>query len=385
MNIIEIIYDANTLYESFRRAQKSSPWKAQTQKYEINYLVEIAALQKELKENRYKSLPGSTFIANERGKVRLIHGAQMHDRVMRHSFCDFVLVPTLRKKVIYDNYASLEKRGTEMGRKRLRKHLRHYYITHGSNDGYILLIDFSGFYDNMVHEKVLESVKKYIDDELCIDLLKGVLKTFEQDVSYMTDEEYKKAMFGKFSATEHFKVPKELKTGEKFLPKSVDIGDPVSQIVGVYFPTVIDMFIKVVMGLIYYGRYMDDSFVISRSKEFLVTLLDKIEAIATEMGIIINRKKTRICKLSQQFQFLQHRYFLTDSGRVVEKINPKRITCMRRKLKKLRKKVDRKEITLKDVEIAFKGWFGSHSKYMSKLQRNNIYELYNTLFVKTEE
>ena len=101
--------------------------------------------------------------------------------------------------------------------------------------------------------------------------------------------------------------------------------------------------------------------------------------------IIINRKKTRICKLSQQFQFLQHRYFLTESGRVVEKINPKRITCMRRKLKKLRKKVDRKEITLKDVEISFKGWFGSHSKYMSRLQRYNIYKLYNTLFVKTEE
>ena len=67
----------------------------------------------------------------------------------------------MRKYLIYDNSASIKGKGIDFARKRLLVHLRKYYHQHGSNDGYILLIDFSKYYDNIQHEKLIEQFEKY--------------------------------------------------------------------------------------------------------------------------------------------------------------------------------------------------------------------------------
>lgn len=64
-------------------------------------------------------------------------------------------------------------------------------------------------------------------------------------------------------------------------------------------------------------------------------LLENVCKIAAELGIHINRKKTRIVKISSKYKFLQIKYTLTDTGKVIKRINPDRVTAMRRKLKKL--------------------------------------------------
>lgn len=376
----DIICDANNLYKAYEDTKKSSPWKDATQKYEMQWLLEIAHLQEDLQKGEYKSGAKSTFILQERGKVRLIHGSTVRDRNMRHCLCDNVLVPSLKSKLIYDNCASLKGKGIGMSRKRLKAHLRKYYKKYGTNKGYILLLDFSGYYDNIHHEKLVSEVERHIKDEYVLWLVREILKTFEVDVSYMSNDELLQAMDTKFSALEHFKIPYELKTGEKFLKKSVDIGDQCSQILGIYFPTRLDNLIKIVYGEKFYARYMDDSYIISNSKEHLIELRDTLIEKAKEMGIIINLKKTMICKLSTQFTFLQHRYFLTESGKVVEKINPKRVTATRRKLKKLHKKLMEGKVEFSDIETSFNSWMGSHYKVMSNRQRKNMNDLYNSLY-----
>ena len=162
--------------------------------------------------------------------------------------------------------------------------------------------------------------------------------------------------------------------------KSVNIGDQCSQIIGIYYPTQIDNFVKIVEGQKFYGRYMDDSYVISQSREYLVELEAKIAAKATELGMTLNRKKTRIVKLSDYYRFLQISYSLTDTGRVIRKINPKRIVDMRRKLKALSIKVKNGERTQEEVENMFRSWMGGHCHLMSKIQRDNLNLLYYDLF-----
>lgn len=49
----------------------------------------------------------------------------------------------------------------------------------------------------------------------------------------------------------------------------------------------------------FYGAYMDDSYAIHESKEFLQDLLSEIIEIAKGIGITVNVRKTRICKLSE--------------------------------------------------------------------------------------
>lgn len=173
-----------------------------------------------------------------------------------------------------------------------------------------------------------------------------------------------------FNSLEHEKVDKSLLTGKKFLRKHLNIGDQVAQDAGIAYPIPIDNYIKIVKGVKFYGRYMDDSYVIHKDKEFLKGLLIEIVEIAHDLGITVNLRKTRICKLSEMWRFLQIQYSLTDTGRVIHKIHPKRLTGMRRKAKKLVL-----ILSEKDFDDWFRSWFNGHCHYMSKLQRSNMLDL----------
>lgn len=130
------------------------------------------------------------------------------------------------------------------------------------------------------------------------------------------------------------------------------------------------------MGCKFFGRYTDDTHIISDSKELLMAVLDGVREIAKEYGIIINERKTRICKLSSFYRYLQIGYSLTDTGRVIRKINPKSITRERRKLKAYKRKLDAGTMSYADVENSFKSWLGGNWKSMSRQQISNMSLLY---------
>lgn len=368
------IFDGNVLYESFIRAKQGSDWKPQVQKFEMNYLFELADLQTELVSGDYKFLPNTEFTIHERGKVRRITGEQIRDRVSKHALCDEILTPAVQKYLIYDNSASQVGKGIDFARKRLLTHLRKYYSQHKSNDGYILLIDFSKYYDNIRHDRLMEQFEKYIHNPNALNFLRKVVDRSKVDVSYMTDEEYAGCMDTLFNSLEYERVDKTLRTGERYMYKHLNIGDQVAQVAGIIYPIPIDNYVKIVRGVKFYGRYTDDSYAIHESKEFLEDLLQGIIAIANELGITVNTRKTRICKLSSMWRFLQVQYSLTDTGRVIQKINPKRLTAMRRKMKKLVYKLPEKEF-----DDWFNAWMCNHYKIMSKQQRENMNTLYAQL------
>ena len=368
------IFDGNALYDAYKRAKQGSDWKPQVQHFEMTYLLELAAIQKQLENKTYDFLPSTEFVLNERGKTRVIRGEQIQDRIIKHSLCDEVLNPAVEKFLIYDNGASLEGKGIDFTRRRLLTHLRRYYAKHGSNEGYVLLIDFSKYYDNIRHDVLIEMFEKYVHDEHALWLLRKTIERSKVDVSYMSDDEYENCMNTLFNSLVYQYIDKSLLTGEKFMAKHLNIGDQVAQVAGISYPIRIDNYVKIVKGVKFYGRYMDDSYVIHEDKEFLKSLLKDIISIAEEIGITVNTHKTRICKLSERWRFLQVQYSLTETGRVIQKINPKRLTAMRRKMKKLAPKMTEKEFT-----DWFQSWFKNHYKIMSKAQRSNLETLFNQL------
>ena len=373
------IFDGNVLFDAFGRAKRGSDWKPQVQNFEMTYLLGISRIQKELRDKTYEFFPTSEFVLNERGKTRYISGEQIPDRIAKHGLCDEMLVPTMRKYLIYDNGASLKYKGIDFTRRRLSVHLQRYYAQNKTNDGYILLIDFSKYYDNIRHDKLLEMFEKHIHDEHALWLLRKTIERARVDVSYMDDEEYANCMDKVFNSLEHSQISRELLTGEKFMDKHLNIGDQVAQVAGIAYPIPIDNYIKIVRSVKFYGRYMDDSYIIHHDKQFLKDLLQDIIRIANSIGITVNIKKTRICKLSSYWRFLQVQYSLTRTGRIIKKIHPKRITAMRRKMKKLVN-----ILTPKEFEDWYQSWFKNYYKIMSKLQRQNMNSIYEELKEKNK-
>lgn len=385
-NYDSIFYDLKYYLSAFKTAAKASNWKSETQKFTMDYLQQLVRLKNELINRTYTISERREFILNERGKIRLIRSAPFRDRVVRHLICDYILEPILRKFLIYDNGSSLKGKGISFTRNRLKTHLRKYFQNNKSNDGWILLMDYSGYYDNINHDRLIESVEKHIPENnpLTRWLLRLIVKSFEQDVSFLSDEDFERMKTGKYKAIDYYDIPKSCRTGEKILRKSVDIGDQCSQILGIYYPTELDNFIKIVLSEKYYGRYMDDSYVISNSKNHLKTIYKKIVKKASELGIMINVKKLIIQKISKTFKFLQDKYFMTETGKIVERINPVKLRRMRHRLKELFVKILDGEVEFESVSNMLKSWIGSYYNKLSKYQLCGLIKYYNNLFLNFE-
>lgn len=374
--------DLNKLVTAYEKSIRDSKWKPSVQSFNLNYLVEVNKIKKEIEEGTYKTSDVSKFIIHERGKTRVISGNSVIDRTVRHYLCDEILMPNIRPKLIYDNGSSVKGKGVDFTRKRLRTHLHRFYKKHG-NKGYILIGDFTKFYDNIRHDIAFEMLSCFTDDAW-EKVLREIFDSFKVDVSFLSDEDYSKCMDKIFNSIKYEAIDNKYKTGQKFMNKSVKIGDQTSQILGIYYPYLIDNYVKIVRGMKYYARYTDDFYIISDSKEELRDILENIKVICNELGIFLNENKTVITRLDRKFHFLQNTYQLTESGHIIEKINKKRLVAMKRKLRKLKIKLDEGKVTYEMIEQTYRSWVGGYKKYLSKKQLENLDELFINLFKETK-
>lgn len=379
---LNMLCDANLYLDAFDKCKKGSIWKRSVQSYEMNLLKNIDNQITAIQNGTYEQLPFNEFTLNERGKTREIKAIHIEDRVVLRNLCDNILTSSITKYLTYDNGASVKGKGIHFTRSRFETHLHKYYRKHGSNEGYILLMDFTKFFDNIQHDKLISEYEQRINDKDLIDFIRKIIDTFKIDVSYMDDEEYKYCLETVYNALEYAKIDKSLLTGEKFMRKSVGIGSQISQISGLLYPTRIDNYCKIVKGLKYYSRYMDDTYVIHEDKEYLKQLLHEINEICEEYGIFINHKKTQIVKLTKTFPFLKVRYNLTSTGKVIKRINKDSITRERRKLKKFRKLLNEGKMTYPEIAEAYRSWRGNLKYYSAYHVIQNMDKLYNELFIK---
>ena len=378
----EMMLDANAVYRALLKSVENSKWKPSSQKAIIDCLDIVFDVLDKLRNRTYQGRIENTFSIHERGRVRVIDSFCVEDRTIRHILCDDILLPKVRNKIIYDNGASIPGRGISHARNRIYAHLRKYYIHQGTNQGYILLGDYSKYYDNIFHNIAKEQLMELVDyDEYLSWLIDKIFEAFDIDVSNLTDAECEELYYGLFNKLEYEYVRSD--NPEKTLHKSISIGDQLSQVIGIYYPHEIDNYVKIVRGQKYYGRYMDDWYVISDSKEELTDILEEANCRALDLGLHLNLNKTHIAKINKTFKYLQNKYYLNEFGKVIIRINPKRITDMRRRLKKLAKKVYNDDIPYEDVESMFRSWMGSFYKVMSRDQRHNLIVLYEELFCVT--
>ena len=349
---------AEQYIEATKKLAKSSGWKYKSQAFILNRLSEIFKLKREVEAGVYKPQEGSVFEINENGHRRLVKSMTPRDAVLQHALCDGVIIPEAKKHIIYDNGAGLKGRGLSFTRRRFEEHLRWHYRRYGT-EGYVLIIDFSKYFDNIRHEEAVRQLEDILGDKELTALVRGILKTYEVDISYTESD----IMNEVFNSLEYVKIPKEKLTGNRMMRKSLGIGAPISQIIGILYPTLIDTYVKTVKSVHGYDAYMDDRIVIHQDKTFLKDLLKDIEVIAKSLGIHVNKKKTQIVKLSHGFTWLKTRYILTETGKIIKKIPKDVIKRERRKLKKLAQKVETGYITAEDYENQYRAWRGDKRHY----------------------
>jgi retron-type reverse transcriptase len=341
------ITDADNLYSSFKNSRRNVAWKESVQRYEANAMRNIAETRRKLIAGESIQSGFMEFTLNERGKTRHIKSVHISERIVQKALCDYVLVPILSNPLIYDNGASIKGKGAHFALRRLVAHLSRFYRQNGfANSGYALQIDFTKFFDNIRHDILFALLDGHISDER----VKGLVRRFV-------------SVFGN--------------------GKSLGLGSQVSQISAIFYPDKLDHHIKEKLHIKYYGRYMDDLYLIHADKSYLEYCLAEISKVCQTLGIIINIKKTKIVKLSDGLEFLKGKYVLLETGKILRLPGRDSARRMRRKLKKFKGFVDAKKMSFDDLRCAYQSWRGNYTRRFNAYHRVRYMDkLYNDLFIK---
>lgn len=333
----------DSLYIAANESAKGVRWKQSVQRYMLNLFPNIAQTNKDLFKGKDVRKGFIEFVLCERGKERFIQSVHFCERVAQKSLCMFALYPVLTHNVILDNYASQKGKGTHYAIKRLTKFLTEHYRKYG-NKGYVLLVDFKSYFASIPHDILKANFRRYFTDEKIIKLADSFVDAFG-DIG-------------------------------------LGLGSETSQINAIVHINPIDHYIKEKARIRGYGRYMDDSFIIHESKEYLEKLLEELKVMYAAFGVKLNDKKTYITDLNHGFTFLKTRFYLTDSGKVIKKPCREFITRERRKLKRQAKKVKQGRMDFDAVNTSFQSWRRSMACRNARRSVHNMDILFNELFSK---
>ena len=318
MDIIELT-TLDNIRAAFYACAKVSFWKESTQKFGQNLLKNCLKLQKDLREGTYQISSTINFTIYERGKCRNISAPRIKDRIVQKLLMQYVLLPKLTRPLIYDNYASLKGKGTSLARKRIMAILERFIRKYGT-EGYILQVDIKKYFENIDHEVLKKLYRKEVNES------PEIMKLLDYIIDTSSDSD-----------------------------KGLNLGSECPQIFAVYYLHPLDTWIKIVRGEHYYGRYMDDFYILSPSKEHLIELLKDIRAQLEKMKLEVNEKKTHITKLTHGFTFLQTRYLFA-GNKIIRKLTHAKIARERKRLKAFRRLVDKEKMTEFKAYSCYKSW-----------------------------
>lgn len=320
------VSDFESLYKAMNRCKKNVMWKDSVAGYVKNGLANCYRLNKQLLDGTYKIDKYTKFTVHE-PKKREISSTRFKDRVFQRSLCDNYLYGAITKSFIYDNGACQVGKGTDFSRRRLVRHMQKYYRKHGLN-GYVLNCDIKDYFGSTRHDVAKEILRRSVEDDWAYEHVVRIIDSFDQKENPGV---------------------------------GMGLGSQVTQLIQLSILNEMDHIIKEKLDIKYYIRYMDDFILIHDDIEHLKTCEEKIREHLFELGLKLNKRKTQISRLKQGIKFLGFTFCLTETGKVIKKIDRKNVTRQRRKLKRLKKLVDKGVLTKEQVDEIYKVW-KAHAK-----------------------
>ena len=319
-----ILTDFKNLYTAHKSCRKGKRWKDSVAIYDIRGLECTFALQKLLVTGEYRLSPYSCFTINERGKKRDIKSIKYHDRVVQKCLMDNILTPVVQPTFIDTNCASQKGKGTDYALEKLRKNMQAYFRREKTTDGYILICDMHHYFDSIPHDLLNDYYATKFEDERILKLIRHI----------------------------HASIPGGV---------GVPLGNQLSQLDALLALSPLDHLVKEKLHIKGYGRYMDDFYLIHESKDYLKECLSFIRNYVEERGMSLNEKKTKVVPLTQGVDWLGFKFYMTSSGKVVQRLSRKSILHHKRKLKKMRRLLTEGRIDFGACKDAHRGW-KAHAK-----------------------
>jgi len=339
----EDVINFENLYRAYKKSKRGKGFNQSRLKFEMAALDGILQLKKMLKQKTFTVSPYNQFKVYE-PKERIIEAGSFKDKVIQHSLCDNVLLPTLKSEFIQTNVAGQIGKGTNYGLDCLKAHMLLAYNKYGY-DCWIVKADVTKYFYRIDHEILKDIVHYFIPDD---------------DIWWLC---------------------------EKFIDSTSGIGLPlgnqVTQVMALLYLSGLDHFITGELGVKYYGRYMDDFYLIVENKSYAMYCLQAIREFIDSLNLELNGK-TQIIPFKNGIKYCGFHTYVTRDGKCIRKLTNEKKRAAKKRYRKIAKLVVSGKLSREKFDesyAAFKNHisFGNCIKFGYELDR-----MINEIFMEKE-
>lgn len=312
-----MIFDFENLYASSRKTLPVQSEELNKARFIYNLVPNLMKLLHELDDG--------TFIPTKfRKRIipfpkrREVQIPSIRDKIVQHTLFDNCLSEDLSKPLIKETSACIKNRGSDYASKILKEHLRKYYKKHGDNF-YALKCDIKSYFASIPHDRIYKLIDRYVSDEDFERIIKQFIRLLDEGLA---------------------------------------LGLRQSQILANLNLSGLDHMCKEKLRAKYYGRYMDDFYIISDDYDYLLKCYRIIKEYVENQGLKLN-PKTKIFK--NKLDFIGFTFYIKPSGKIIKVISKSKKHSKIRHINKQLKMIKNGELEVTKFADSYQGW-RAHAK-----------------------
>ena len=264
INLWQQVTAPENLWHAYIKAKKGKSRRPDVAKFSMQVEIELADLRHALITGTYQPAGYRQFYIHDR-KPRLISSAPFRDRVLHHALIQ-VVEPLFEAEFSECSWACRQSKGTHQAVQTYQRWAKRY--------AYALKMDVAEYFHSIDHARLLQKLKKIIDDADIIRLFQSIIESIGS-------------------------------TAGKGLP----IGNLTSQVLGNLYLNDLDHFITDTLRFRTYLRYVDDMVILSDSKTALWSALELIKQKLAEDFLVLHPRKVYVTPTRCGLDLLGYRVY----------------------------------------------------------------------------
>lgn len=250
-NVFDLKLDYIYFYQAHIRASNHKRNRRDVIFFEMDLETNLMNLYRSIRNGTYQMGEYHEFIVHE-PKVRLIQSLPYIDRVVHQWYVEEFIIPFMVPKFIKDSYACIKGRGTHKAVESLQKYMR--IMKRKYSHYYVLKCDVQKYFYTINKNILFSILKRYIRDKKLLNFTKKLIYD-DNDL------------------------------------RGIPIGNYTSQYFANIYLNELDHYVKEVLKVKYYVRYMDDFILLVPTKQEAKILKQKIyEFLSRKLDLKLNSK-----------------------------------------------------------------------------------------------
>lgn len=307
-----MVFTYDILYRAWKQTSRGKSKMSNQIRYKYNLEEHLFDLQDRLNSKEFTPSPLRTkeiFIP----KYRIAQVPTMEDKIVQHAICDNYVYEALTKPLIKETAACIRRRGSLYAMNLMKENLHAFWRKYKCRP-YVLKCDIHSYFDSIPHDRLRRLICRYIED---LDVQHIVLRFVD------------------------------------LKDKGLPLGLQQSQLLANLYLSEMDHKIKEQFHCQYYGRYMDDFYIMSNSYSELVELWNWIDDYVKSIGLELNPKTAII---TGDIDFLGFSFRLTVTGKVVVRMQKSKKQTQKHRLRLITRQIASGKITAEQAAASYTGW-----------------------------